>query len=62
MRVVDAKATYATKVLFYNLRPRSDQPILFGQQNATQYGIGWRDEPGRSDVQSVCGSHPALHG
>ena len=62
VRVVDAKATYATKAVFYNLQPRSGQPILFGQQDATQYGIGWRDEPGRSDVKSVCGSHPALHG
>ncbi len=62
VRVVDGHATYATKALFYNLRHRSGQGILFGQQDATQYGIGWHDQPDRSDVKSVCGSHPALYG
>ncbi len=62
VHVVDAHATYQTKALFYNLRRLSGQAILFGQQDATQYGIGWHDQPDRSDVKSVCGSHPALHG
>ena len=62
VHVVDAHATYQTKALFYNLRRLSGQVILFGQQDATQYGIGWHDQPDRSDVKSVCGSHPALYG
>lgn len=62
LRVVDRRATYQTKAVFYNLRNSMGKCILFGQQDATQYGIGWRDEPGRSDVQSVSGSYPALYG
>ena len=60
--VVDKQATYQTKALFYNLRRLPGQGILFGQQDATQYGIGWRDEPDRSDVKSVSGSNPAVYG
>ena len=62
VRVVDAQAMYQTKALFYNLQRLQGQGILFGQQDATQYGIGWHDEPDRSDVKSVCGSHPAVYG
>lgn len=60
--VVDAHATYQTKALFYNLRQLAGHGLLFGQQDATQYGIGWHDEPGRSDIKSVCGSNPAVYG
>ena len=60
VRVVDPKATNATKAVFYNLRQAAGKTILFGQQDATQYGIGWYDQPNRSDVKSVCGSYPAL--
>jgi len=62
VRVVDPKANYATKAVFYNLRQAAGKTILFGQQDATQYGIGWHDQTDRSDVKSVCGSHPALYG
>ena len=62
VQVVDNQATYQTKALFYNLRRLQGQGILFGQQDATQYGIGWHDEPDRSDVKSVCGSNPAVYG
>ncbi len=62
VRVVDARATYATKAVFYNLRAAAGKTISFGQQDATQYGIGWHDQPDRSDLKSVCGSHPALYG
>ena len=62
VRVVDKHATYETKAVFCNLRRLQGQAILFGQQDATQYGIGWHDEPDRSDVKSVSGSHPALYG
>ncbi|HEX8327693.1 MAG TPA: glycosyl hydrolase [Hymenobacter sp.] len=60
--IVDAKATYQTKALFYNLQRPATNGLLFGQQDATQYGVGWKNEPGRSDVKSVCGSHPAVYG
>jgi mannan endo-1,4-beta-mannosidase len=60
--LTDPRATYETKALFYNLQRLRGQSILFGQQDATQYGIGWKDEPTRSDVQSVTGTNPALYG
>lgn len=38
--------------------------ILFGQQDALAYGVGWRNElhPWRSDVEDVCGQAPAVFG
>jgi len=60
--LVDGRATYATKSLFYNLQHADGRSILFGQQDATWYGLGWKNEPDRSDVKSVCGSYPALYG
>lgn len=60
--IVDKKATYQTKALFYNLLHPNGPGILVGQQDATQYGVGWHDEPSRSDIKSVCGSNPAVYG
>lgn len=48
--------------LYANLKRSSKRGILFGHQHATEYGHGWSDEPGRSDVKSVVGSHPAVIG
>lgn len=62
IRIVDPRATYATKSLFYNLQHPEGRGILFGQQDATWYGIGWKNEPDRSDIKSVCGSNPAVYG
>ncbi|MFC4212327.1 glycoside hydrolase family 26 protein [Pedobacter lithocola] len=59
---IDAKATTETKALFYNLRNVSGKGVLFGQQDALMYGIGWKGEFDKSDVKSVTGSHPALFG
>ena len=40
--------------------------ILFGQQDALLYGHSWRasenDSLDRSDIESVCGKHPAVLG
>ncbi|MGY3091322.1 mannan endo-1,4-beta-mannosidase [Hymenobacter sp. UYAg731] len=60
--LVDGKATYQTKALFYNLQHPEANGLLFGQQDATQYGIGWKNESDRSDIKSVCGSNPAVYG
>ncbi|GAB3241348.1 glycosyl hydrolase [Hymenobacter seoulensis] len=62
IQLVDPRATYQTKALFYNLQHPAQNGILFGQQDATQYGVGWKNDPGRSDVKSVVGSHPAVYG
>ena len=59
---IDAKATKETKALYQNLLKLSDQHTLFGHQHATEYGHGWSGDQDRSDVKSVCGSHPGVIG
>ncbi|KAF2515058.1 beta-mannosidase [Flavobacterium zhairuonense] len=59
---IDQDATKETKVLYQNLKLISKKHILFGHQHATEYGHGWKDEPNKSDVKSVAGSHPAVVG
>ena len=59
---IDKKATKETKALYKNLKKLSENHVLFGHQHATEYGHGWSDEQGRSDVKSVTGSHPAVIG
>lgn len=60
--IIDREATPETKALFLNLKKLSKKYTLFGHQHATEYGHGWYDEKGRSDVKSVTGSHPAVIG
>lgn len=60
--LIDTRATAETVALFHNLQHLSESHVLFGHQHATEYGHGWSDEPGRSDVKSVTGSHPAVIG
>jgi mannan endo-1,4-beta-mannosidase len=60
--LVDPQATPETAALFRNLRKLAKDHVLFGHQHATGYGHGWSGEAGRSDVQSVTGSHPAVVG
>ncbi|MBW1654344.1 glycoside hydrolase family 26 protein [Flavobacterium quisquiliarum] len=59
---IDKKATKETKNLYRNLKTISKNHILFGHQHALEYGHGWSNEPNRSDVKSVTGSHPAVVG
>lgn len=59
---VDKNATAETKMLFRNLEKLSENYTLFGHHNATNYGHGWWGDKDRSDVKSVCGSHPAVIG
>jgi mannan endo-1,4-beta-mannosidase len=60
--LTDPLATPETKALFNNLLELSENHTLFGHQHATEYGHGWRGDDNRSDVKSVCGSHPAVIG
>ncbi len=60
--LVDPQATPETVALFRNLRKLAENHVLFGHQHATEYGHGWYGEAGRSDVQSVTGTHPAVIG
>lgn len=59
---IDKNATKETKALYQNLKIISKDHILFGHQHALEYGHGWSNEPNRSDVKSVTGSHPAVIG
>lgn len=59
---IDKKATAETKALFRNLKEISKNHTLFAHQHATEYGHGWYGDEDRSDVKSVCGSHPAMIG
>lgn len=59
---IDPKATRETKSLYTNLGKLSKNHVLFGHQDATAYGHGWTGDQDRSDVKSVCGSHPAVIG
>jgi mannan endo-1,4-beta-mannosidase len=61
-KLIDPKATRETAALYNNMHKLAKNHTLFGHQDATDYGHGWRDEPGRSDVKSVVGSHPAVIG
>ncbi len=58
----DVRATARTKVLYRNLKMLSKQGFMFGQQDATLYGIGWKYDSDRSDVKSVANDYPALYG
>ncbi len=60
--LVDEKATRKTKALYLNLKAIGQSSVLFGHQDDLAYGVGWEDEPERSDVKEVCGSYPALFG
>lgn len=60
--LVDKNATPETVALFAKLKNLAKDHVLFGHQHATEYGHGWSGETNRSDVKSVCGSHPAVIG
>lgn len=59
---VDDKATTRTRALFHNLRKFSGERLLFGHENATFEGIGWKGDDDRCDVKAVCGDYPAVYG
>ncbi len=62
LKLVDPKATKQTKALYFNLKNLSEKAVLFGHQDDLAYGIGWRAEPGRSDIKEVSGAYPAVYG
>ncbi|WP_207765273.1 glycoside hydrolase family 26 protein [Solitalea longa] len=61
-RPADKKANSETKALYINLKKLAAKHTLFGHQDALAYGVGWRNEEGRSDVKSVSGAYPAVYG
>lgn len=60
--IVDSKATTETKRLYENLFSVTDKGTMFGHQDATLYGIGWKYTEDESDVKKVTGDYPAVYG
>ena len=60
-RIVDKNATPETKALLANLWLLQQKGVMFGHHDYPTYGIGWQDEPGRSDVKDIVGDHPAVY-
>lgn len=60
--LIDTDATPEARRLYRNLHDLAGKQILFGQQDATNYGHSWSVGENRSDVKDVCGSHPAMIG
>ena len=58
----DKRATPATVQLYHSLKKVSSRGFLFGHQDDPAYGVGWKYEPGGSDVKAVTGDYPALYG
>jgi hypothetical protein len=58
----DKKATKETIALYHNLKRLLNEGIMFGHQDDLAYGVGWKYEPGRSDIKDVTGDYPAVYG
>jgi mannan endo-1,4-beta-mannosidase len=52
--LTDLQATAETSELYSRLQKQSGHGVFFGHQDTTAYGVGWKAEPGWSDVQDVC--------
>lgn len=63
----DQKATRKTRNLLTNLHVSAQSGFLFGHEDAQAYGVGWKTISNpqlsdQSDVKSITGSFPAIHG
>jgi len=58
----DQQATTETRALYKNLSRLMGKNIGFGHQDDPCYGVGWKYEPGRSDIRDVTGEYPAIYG
>lgn len=61
-QLIDKKATNKTKKLYSNLQTVAKSGVMFGHQDDLAYGVGWKEEAGRSDVKDVAGTYPAVFG
>jgi len=65
---VDPRATKETSNLFHNLQRVFDDRVMFGHQDSTAYGVGWRatdkmvGRHPRSDINDTVGDYPAVYG
>lgn len=62
--LTDTEATAETTYLFNRIKAIAKQGYAFGHQDATAYGMGWKNEGKayRSDVNDVAGDYPAVYG
>jgi mannan endo-1,4-beta-mannosidase len=58
----DPLATKGTVALYRNLKRLLNKGIMFGHQDDLAYGVDWKYQPGRSDVQELVGDYPAVYG
>ncbi len=58
----DKQATPQTVNLYRNLQKLLAKGFMFGHQDDLAYGVGWKYEPGRSDIKDVTGDYPAVYG
>jgi len=60
----DVEATKrASERLRKTLQALARRPsFALGHEDTTAYGVGWHEDPDRSDVKSVCGAHAAVRG
>ncbi len=58
----DKNATKETIALYHNLKKLLLEGIMFGHQDDLAYGVGWKYQPGRSDIKDVTGDYPAVYG
>ncbi|WP_028298516.1 glycoside hydrolase family 26 protein [Olivibacter sitiensis] len=61
-KTADTKATKETKNLYASLKAIQGKKILFGHQDATVYGIGWKYDKDQSDIKKISGDYPAVYG
>ncbi len=61
---VNTQESFANKALLQRIQTISQKGYAFGHQDATAYGIGWKNDgiTYRSDVKDVSGDHPAVYG
>jgi mannan endo-1,4-beta-mannosidase len=58
----DPQASTMANTLYNNLQLISADHVLIGHQDALAYGMGWKSEAFRSDINDVLGDHPAVFG
>ncbi|WP_327345161.1 glycosyl hydrolase [Streptomyces europaeiscabiei] len=63
VRIVDDRATPATRALFAYLKRQQGKGILFGHQHDLTYGFTFTTPDGKaSDTRAAVGDHPAVFG
>lgn len=66
-KLVDSDAAAEVQALANRLKDLGPDHVLFGQTDANMMGIdpdgtGWFNTPGKSDIHTITGTHPAVYG